>query len=234
MNGEPLAVVLVPGLCASPRFYAPQLGELWRFGPVTIAEHRRDDSMSAIARRILAAAPPRFALVGHSMGGYIALEIMRQAPARVARLALLDTAARADTPEQTERRRGLIALAEGGRFGEIADLLFPVLVHPSRRNDRELLERSREMAEDTGAEAFVRQQKAIISRPDSRPSLGAIRCPTLVLVGDSDQLTPPERAEEIAAGIQGSRLVIVAECGHMSALEQPAAVTRALTQWLAD
>jgi pimeloyl-ACP methyl ester carboxylesterase len=198
-----------------------------------IAEQTRDDSMSAIARRILAAAPPRFALVGHSMGGYIALEIMRQAAARVAKLALLNTAARADTPEQTERRRGLIALAEAGRFGEVMDLLFPLLVHPSKRNDRELLERAREMAEDTGAEAFVRQQKAIISRPDSVPGLGAIRCPTLVLVGDSDQLTPPQRAEEIAAAIQGSRLVIVPGCGHMSALEQPAAVTGALTQWLA-
>jgi pimeloyl-ACP methyl ester carboxylesterase len=198
-----------------------------------IAEQTRDDSMSAIARRILTAAPPRFALVGHSMGGYIALEIMRQAAARVAKLALLNTAARADTPEQTERRRGLIALAEAGRFGEVMDLLFPLLVHPSKRNDRELLERAREMAEDTGAEAFVRQQKAIISRPDSVPGLGAIRCPTLVLVGDSDQLTPPQRAEEIAAAIQGSRLVIVPGCGHMSALEQPAAVTGALTQWLA-
>jgi pimeloyl-ACP methyl ester carboxylesterase len=230
---ESLAVVLVPGLCASPRFYAPQLGPLWRFGPVMIADQRRDDSMTAIARRILAAAPPRFALAGHSMGGYIALEIMRQAAARVAKLALLNTAARADTPEQTERRRGLIGLAEGGRFGEVMDLLFPLLVHPSKRNDRELLERAREMAEDTGAEAFVRQQKAIISRPDSLASLGAIRCPTLVLVGDSDQLTPPPRAEEIAAAIQGSRLVIVPECGHMSALEQPAAVSGALTQWLA-
>jgi pimeloyl-ACP methyl ester carboxylesterase len=186
-----------------------------------------------MARRILATAPPRFALVGHSMGGYIALEIMRQAAARVAKLALLNTAAPADTPQQTERRRGLIALAEGGRFGEVMGLLFPLLVHPSRRNDRELLERAGEMAEDTGAEAFVRQQKAIISRPDSLPSLGAIRCPTLVLVGDSDQLTPPERAEEIAAAIQGSRLVIVPDCGHMSALEQPAAVCGALTQWLA-
>jgi pimeloyl-ACP methyl ester carboxylesterase len=230
---ESLAVVLVPGLCASPRFYAPQLGPLWRFGPVMIADQRRDDSMAAIARRILAAAPPRFALAGHSMGGYIALEIMRQAAARVAKLALLNTAARADTPEQTERRRGLIGLAEGGRFGEVMDLLFPLLVHPSKRNDRELLERAREMAEDTGAEAFVRQQKAIISRPDSLASLGAIRCPTLVLVGDSDQLTPPPRAEEIAAAIQGSRLVIVPECGHMSALERPAAVSVALTQWLA-
>jgi pimeloyl-ACP methyl ester carboxylesterase len=233
MNAESLAVVLVPGLAASPRFYAPQLGDLWRFGPVTIAEHTRDDSMAAIARRILATAPPRVALAGHSMGGYVALEIMRQAPTRVGKLALLDTSARADTPEQTERRRGLIALAEGGRFAEVTGLLFPILVHPSKRSDRELLERAREMAEDTGAEAFVRQQKAIISRPDSRPSLGAIRCPTLVLVGDSDQVTPPERAEEIAAAIQGARLVVVPECGHVSALEQPAAVSHALTQWLA-
>src|ERR1700716_3779957 len=96
---EPIPILLIPGLLCSPRLYADQVPQLWRLGPVTIADHTRDDSMSAIARRILAAAPPRFALVGHSMGGYIALEIMRQAPARVARLALLDTAAHADTPE---------------------------------------------------------------------------------------------------------------------------------------
>src|SRR5262245_48960576 len=107
---ESLPVVLVPGLNCSPRLYAPQLPALWRFGPVTVADHARDDSMAAIARRILAAAPPRFALAGLSMGGYIALEIIRQAAGRVAKLALLDPGARAETPEQTERRKVVLAL----------------------------------------------------------------------------------------------------------------------------
>src|SRR5689334_21514444 len=119
-----LPIVLVPGLNCSARLYADQVPVLWGFGSVTIADHPRDDSVAAIAGRVPATAPPRFALVGLSMGGYVALAIMREAAERVARLALLDTSARPDTAEQSERRRGLIALAEGGRFSEIADLLF--------------------------------------------------------------------------------------------------------------
>src|SRR5205809_3821515 len=120
---ENVPILLVPGLNCSPRLYSPQIPALWRFGPVTVADHTRDDTMAAIAARILAAAPPRFALAGLSMGGYIALEMLRQAPDRVLRLALLDTGARADSPEQRERRLRLIAMAEGGRFAEVPDLL---------------------------------------------------------------------------------------------------------------
>src|SRR5947209_3549893 len=107
----PPPIVLVPGLLCSARLYAEQIPALWRFGSVSIADHRRDDTMEAIAERILADAPPKFALVGLSMGGYIALSMMRRAPERVARLALLDTNARPDTPEQSERRRALMTLA---------------------------------------------------------------------------------------------------------------------------
>src|SRR5258707_229533 len=106
---------------------------LWRVGPVRIADHTRDDSMSAIARRILASAPPRFALIGLSMGGYLSFEIMRQAPERVAKLVLLDTSARPDTPEQSEARRAQIELAESGRLSEALDALFPPLVHAKHR-----------------------------------------------------------------------------------------------------
>jgi len=229
---DPLPTVLVPGLSCSPRLYAAQIPPLWRFGPVVVADHTRDDSMSAIAGRILASAPPRFALAGLSMGGYIAFEIMRQAPERVAKLALLDTGARADTPEQTERRHRLIELARGGRFLEIPDLMFPLLVHRERLGDAGLREINRRMAEDTGADAFARQQMAIMRRPDSRPGLAAIRAPTLVLVGDGDELTPPALAQEIAAGIPGARLVVVPDSGHLSTLEQPTAVTNALVEWM--
>src|SRR3978361_1524740 len=107
-----MPILLIPGRGASPRIFAPVVPALWQFGPVTVANHIRDDSMGAIARRILAEAPPRFALAGHSMGGYIAFEILRQAPERVARLALLNTQARPDTSEATERRRGLMARAK--------------------------------------------------------------------------------------------------------------------------
>jgi pimeloyl-ACP methyl ester carboxylesterase len=232
LMGEPLPTVLVPGLNCSARLYADQIPALWRFGPLLIADHTRDDSMGAIAARILNAAPPRFALIGLSMGGYIALEIMSQAPARVAKLALLDTGARADTPEQTERRHRQIELAETGRFAEVPELLFPLLVHRNRHGDAKLKEINRLMAQDTGPEAFVRQQRAIMRRADLRPSLVTIRCPTLVLVGDGDELTPPALAQEIAAGIAGARLVTVPDSGHLSTLEQPTAVTKLLMEWM--
>jgi pimeloyl-ACP methyl ester carboxylesterase len=225
-------MVLIPGLLASARLYAGQITPLWRIGPVMIADHTRDDSMAAIARRILATAPPRFALIGLSMGGYAAFEILRQAPERVARLALLDTSARADAPEQTAMRRAQMALASQGRLAEVLEQQFPRLVHRAHRTDPALREVFNLMAEEVGAAAFVRQQTAILGRSDSRPTLGAIRCATLVLVGDGDELTPPERAAEIAAGIAGAQLVTVAECGHLSTLEQPQAVTRALLEWL--
>jgi pimeloyl-ACP methyl ester carboxylesterase len=229
---EPLPIVLVPGLNCSARLYGEQIPVLWRHGPVTVADHTRDSSMASIARRILAAAPPQFALAGLSMGGYIALEMTRQAPERVLKLALLDTNARAETPEQTERRKPLIAMAEQGRFGDVPDLQFPVFVHRDRHGDETLRRLVRAMAEETGPQAFLRQQQAIISRQDARPTLAAIACPTLVIVGDGDELTPPVLAEEIAAGIPGARLVVIPGCGHLSTVERPQAVNAALLEWL--
>jgi pimeloyl-ACP methyl ester carboxylesterase len=166
------------------------------------------------------------------MGGYIAFEIMRQAPQRVARLALLDTGARPETAEQTARRQGPMAMARAGKLIEVADESFVFFVHPDRHGDVALRETVRAMAEETGAQAFLRQQQAIMARPDSRPGLAAIRCPTLMLVGEQDRGTPPELAREIAAGIPGARLVIVPYSGHLSTIEQPQAVTKALVEWM--
>jgi pimeloyl-ACP methyl ester carboxylesterase len=229
---EPLPIVLIPGLLGSPRMYTEQIPELWRIGPVTIADHTRDDSMAGIARRILAAAPPRFALVGLSMGGYISFEILRTAPERVVKLALLDTSARPDLPEQSEVRRGQVAEARNGHLGDVVERAFPTWVHPSRRANPALRTVCFAMADEVGVEGFARQQLANINRVDSRPSLAAIRCPTLVLVGEQDGLTPPDRAAEIANGISGSRLVTLPECGHMSAWEEPRKVNAALLELL--
>ena len=229
---EPLPIVLVPGLLTSPRLYANQLPALWQHGPVTIAATTHDDTITAIAGRLLAHAPARFALAGLSMGGYVCFEVLRQAPERVARLALLDTTARPDTPELTQRRQAQIALARSGRLAEVADQQFPLLIHPSRHDDAAVRGLVRLMASETGAEAFIRQQQAIIGRVDSRPGLGAIGCPTLVLVGDSDQLTPPELSAELADGIPEARLVVVAGSGHLTPLDQPEEVTKALVAWL--
>ena len=224
--------VLIPGLACSSRLYAEQLPALWRLGPVMVANHARDDSMAAIARRILVEAPERFALAGLSMGGYICMEIMRQAPGRVLKLALLDTQAWPDTPEQSERRRAQIAMAERGGLIEVIDQLYPLFVHRRRWQDEPLRQLVELMAHEVGAEAFVRQQQAIMGRADSRPSLPAIGCPTLVLVGEGDELTPPDRAREMADAIPQAQLVIVPGSGHLSPLEEPEAVTAALRAWL--
>ena len=227
-----MPILLVPGLVSSPRIYAPVVPALWRFGPVTVANHIRDDNMGKIARRILAEAPPRFALAGHSMGGYIAFEIMRQAPERVAKLALVNTQARPDTPEATARRRGMIARAQSGEYRGVLDELFPGFVHPSRREDEGLRRLVHEMGDDVGSEAFIRQQAAVIGRPDSRPSLAWIKCPTLILTGDEDDTIPNSLSVEMANGIHGARLVILQNCGHLPQVEQPQATVDALVEWL--
>src|SRR4051794_30964986 len=198
---ECLPLVLVPGLNCSPRLYGPQLPALWRFGPVSLANHARDDTMAAIAQRILHDAPPRFALAGLSMGGYVAFEIVRQAADRVAKLALLDTGPRNDPPDAQERRHANIALAESGRFEVAIELVWPMLVHPGRRSDAMLKQIHVAMCHEVGPEAYVWQQKAIMTRADSRPLLASVTCPTLVLVGAEDELTPPALSEEMAAGI---------------------------------
>src|SRR5438309_5876886 len=153
-----MPILLVPGVACSARIFAPVVPALWRFGPVTVANHLRDDNMGAIARRILAEAPPRFALAGHSMGGYIAFEIMRQAPDRVAKLALINTQARPDTPEATERRRGMMQRAWSGQYHAVLDELLPGFVHPSRHGDASLRQLVPDMGDDVGVDGFIRQQ----------------------------------------------------------------------------
>jgi pimeloyl-ACP methyl ester carboxylesterase len=227
-----LPTVLVPGVNCSARLYAEQIPALWRFGPVFVADHTRDDNLTAIAQRILAAAPPRFALAGLSMGGYIAFEIMRQAPERVLKLALLDTGARPETAEQTAARRPRIALASEGRMTEVIESQFPLIVHRSRLGDAALKALVHAMGAETGPQAFLRETKAVMARPDSRPGLSAIACPTLVLVGEGDELTPPALAREIAAGILGARLAVIPDAGHLSTVERPEAVTRELVAWM--
>jgi pimeloyl-ACP methyl ester carboxylesterase len=125
-----------------------------------------------------------------------------------------------------------MAMARAGKLIEVADESFVFFVHPNRHGDVALRDTVRAMAEETGVEAYLRQQQAIMGRPDSRPGLAAIRCPTLMLVGEQDKGTPPELAREIAAGIHGARLVIVPDSGHLSTIEQPQAVTKALVEWM--
>ncbi|GAU85000.1 alpha/beta fold hydrolase [Bosea sp. BIWAKO-01] len=228
---EPL--VLIPGLSCTAALYGPQWPALAPGRPVLVADHARDDNLAAITARLLGAAPERFALCGLSMGGYVALDIMRRAPERVTRLALLDTSAKPATPETNAPREQMIALAEKGAFDNVTTLLWQKLVAPDRLTDETLRLDVRRMAEDVGAEGFIRQQRAIMGRPDSRPGLAAISVPTLVLVGEEDQITPVGEGREIADGIGShAQLLTIPDCGHLSTLEAPEAVTKALMSWL--
>lgn len=227
-------VVFVPGLLCDERLWRPQAHGLAGAAECWTADATRADTMAGLAADLLADCPfERFALAGLSMGGYVALEVMRQAPGRVERLALLDTSARPDTAEQSQKRRDFIALAERGRFLGVTDALLPMLIHPSRLDDAELVALVKAMARDIGQAAFVRQERAIMSRADSRPLLPRIACPTLVLCGRQDALTPLARHEEMAAAVPGARLEVVDDCGHLSTLERPDAVVGALERWLA-
>ncbi|WEK39739.1 MAG: alpha/beta fold hydrolase [Candidatus Brevundimonas colombiensis] len=225
-------LVLIPGLACTAEMFAPQVAALSPVRPLTVASTLEGDSMARMAAAILRDAPPRFALGGVSMGGYIALEIMRQAPERVERLALMSTTARPDAPEQTAQRQALIARAEDGQLEAIMREIAPRLLHPLHKADQSLIDIQVRMGLDIGAAGFVRQQRAIIGRADSRPDLPGIRVPTLVLVGDRDPLTPPIRAREMADALPDAHLVIVPDCGHASTLEQPDAVNAALLYWL--
>lgn len=189
--------------------------------------------MADLARAVLRRAPEKFALAGLSMGGYVAMEIMRQEPDRVIKLALLDTSARPDTPEITARRLALMEEAELGEFRGVTAKLLPNLVHPSHVNAPGVRDVIFEMAERVGKLSFMRQQNAIMNRLDSRPFLKDIGCPTLVLCGESDQLAPPEVHREIADMIgDNAHLVVVPESGHLTPLEEPDAVNRAMHEWL--
>lgn len=225
-------LVLLPGLLNDHRLWAAQVEALAPLTQCQVADLTQDDSLAAMAERVLAAAPPRFALAGLSMGGYVALEILRRAPERVERLALVDTTARPDTPEQSQRRKDAVALARAGGFDKIMPTMLPLLVHP----DHLALERvggvAKDMARAVGAEAFARQQNAIMHRPDARPGLPRVACPALVVVGADDTVTPLERAEEMADLIPNARLEVVEKSGHLSPLEQPDAVSALMAAWL--
>jgi len=226
-------VVFLPGLLSTDAIWGPVIERLDGRVDPWIADLTADDSIAAMAARVLADAPwQRFALAGHSMGGYVALEIMRTAPERVERLALLDTQARPDTLEAVDRRRALIELARTGRFQEVVERLIPVVFDSVEVVDPALVAVHRDMARTIGAERFLRQQQAFMDRVDARPGLPAIRCPTLVLCGVHDLLTPLDRHKELASAIPGARLVAVPSAGHFSLLERPYEVGFAIATWL--
>ncbi|MGN5375025.1 alpha/beta fold hydrolase [Sphingomonas hankookensis] len=224
-------VLFLPGLLCDATLWRAQIDGLADMVAPMVADLTLDQTVAGMARRTLAAAPPRFALVALSMGGYVAFEILRQAPERVTGLALFDTSAAPDAPERAAGRHAAIESLELGRFRGVTSRLLPQLVHP-RHVDGPLAETVQAMASRVGGTAFARQQRAILDRPDSRPILPTITVPTLVAVGKDDVLTPPADAAEIHAGIPHARLEVLPECGHLPALEQPERTTELIRDLL--
>tara|TARA_R110002072_G_scaffold161111_2_gene312586 strand:- start:230 stop:943 length:714 start_codon:yes stop_codon:yes gene_type:complete len=231
---EKHSLVLIPGLLCTADLWRDQVAALSDIAAITIADHTQDDNMPDIARRILESAPPRFALAGLSMGGYIALEIMRQAPERVTHLAIMDARAVGDTPEDRQRRIDFIRLVEqGSAFKGVTRSLLPTLIHPSRLEDDALTSRIFKMAEDVGKEAFLRQERALLEREELTSILGTIKCPTLVLAGAEDKLIPPRIQREMAVEIPTAQYVEISTCGHLPTMERPDETTEYMRRWLA-
>lgn len=225
-------LLLLPGLANDERLWEQQISGLGDVANIIVADLTGADSMSGLAASVLAQAPAgSFALAGLSMGGYTAMEIMRQAPERVLALALLDTSARPDTPEATENRKKAIEKAQTD-FPAVITSLLPKLLHPEHLTDKRQVDSIKAQAESLGKDVFAQQQRAIIGRIDSRPSLANIQCPTLVLCGREDVITPLEIHEEMHQAIADSTLVVIEQCGHLSALGQPDQVNAALKAWL--
>lgn len=227
-----VTLVLLHGLLDDGAMWEHQRRHLAACARVVTPDLLAPETIGEAAGHVLAGVEGPFAVAGFSMGGYVIFEMMRRAPERISRIALIDTSARADTPERSAERRRAIERASAGAYEAVVDEALPALVHPDRLGDDALLDALRAMALRVGPQAFTHQQKIIMSRPDSRGGLDGIRCPSLVICGRQDALTPPALSEEIAAGIPDARLVLIDECGHYAPLERPFTVTALLQQWL--
>ena len=230
-NKSPL--LLIPGLACTADLFEDQIRSIGGGRPVHIADTSGFDNFEELGRAILDQAPPEFALAGLSMGGYLAFELLRQAPERVLRLALLDTSARADTLEKVEDRKRAIRLASTTGLERVQTATLPFLVARARFADAALKQRILGMARDTGIGAWTRQMKALMTRPSSVADLGRITCPTMIVVGDDDRLTPLDCAREMAHAIPHAELHVIEDCGHLSSMERPERVTQLMQAWLA-
>lgn len=227
-------ILLLPGLLNDASVFTEQVAALTAVATVEVGNLSLAESIADLAASVLKqASAKRFVLLGLSLGGYVAFEIMRQAPERVAGLVLMDTTARPDTSEASAQREALIKLAATDLDAVIEQLL-PLLSHPARMNLPAVRGNIQSMANGLGKAVFERQQRAIIGRPDSRPTLKSIACPTLVICGQDDLITPPQMAQEIASGIKHAKLELIAECGHLATLDQPKLVSERLLDWIKD
>ncbi len=226
-----LPIVLVTGQLLTDAVWQPLI-DAWSDRDVIVADNQSDDTIGGFTQRLLDDAPPRFTLIAHAMGGFVAFEVMRRAPERVAKLALISTLASADGPAQTARRQGYIDLVERGQFDQVVEERIPILFPQEKRSDARLIGIARQMAADTGADTFLAQQRAIMARIDSRPQLGEIAVPTLLIWGEKDGITSRAHHDEILDAIPGARLEVVAGAGHLPTVEAPEVVVPLLTEFV--
>ncbi|HER27259.1 MAG TPA: alpha/beta hydrolase [Rhodospirillales bacterium] len=229
---EKTSLVLLPGLLLGPDLWAHQIETLSDLADISVADLTIDDRLEDMAGRVLEQAPTTFSLAGLSMGGYVAQEIMRQAPERVERLALIDTSAESDSEIQRRNRLEAIDHVNLGEFKGVTSRILPSFIHTDRLNDQKLTNRIVAMAEKVGRESFLRQQNAILNRKNGIKDLAAITCPLLVMCGRHDSLTPLQQHRAMAAAAPTATLVIVEDCGHLAPIERPYAVSAALRYWL--
>ncbi|MBO9515261.1 MAG: alpha/beta fold hydrolase [Variovorax sp.] len=227
-------LVLLPGLACDERLWEAQIPALPPSLEIHVSDvHMRHDRIEAMASALLDEHPGPLILCGASMGGMIAMEAARQAPERVIGLALLGTNARPETPEMVELRASAIELFERGEARDVIELNAGFAFHPVQAGDAALIRRYVDLVLDAGVAQLVRQNRALMERPDARPHLARLRCPTLVVCGDGDRLTPPDCSREIASLMPHAELVWIEDCGHMLTMEKPASVNAALGPWLA-
>jgi pimeloyl-ACP methyl ester carboxylesterase len=227
---EAAPLLLLPGLMCDERIWAPQLAA---FPGAISAAYGDAGSLAEMARRALAMAPERFSLVGHSMGGRVALEVWRQARERVARIAIFSTGVHGLRPGEADKRHALLDIGRTQGFEALIEAWLPPMIGPDQRSNAPLVETMWQMCRDAGFDGCERQINALLDRPEVESLLPTITCPALVGVGVDDAWAPPSQHEPIAAAIPRATLEIFEHCGHMAPVEAPEAINAALRRWLA-
>jgi pimeloyl-ACP methyl ester carboxylesterase len=224
-------LLLLPGLICDARIFAPVIDALP--GSRAIDGYGQCNRLDMMAGKILDQAPDRFDLLGHSMGGRVALEIMRLAPRRVRRLALVSTGVHGVDPGEADKRCALTALGRREGFSALVDAWLPPMIGAPARGDRELVAPLEQMCRDQGLERWEAQVAALLSRREAASLLPRIACPTLVMTGALDSWSPPAQHATIAETVPGAVLEIVPQAGHMITHEAPGPFIAAVRRWLA-
>lgn len=225
-------IVLLPGMMCDARLYAPQIADLSRDHAIMVAPITQSDRISDMAIDVLRLAPDKFALAGLSMGGIVAMEILRRAPDRVLRIALMDTNPLAESPASAAAYEPMIVGARAGRLDEVmADFIRPEYLAPGTGRSA-VLAQVQQMARDLGPDVFVRQARALQRRPDQQGTLRRSKCPALILCGEHDELTPVKRHMFMAELMPYAKLQVIEGAGHLPVLEQPVATSQALRDWM--